>query len=397
MNIYLYENHQAVNFDPIAKTRAAFDIRFGSETFIERVQSIFPNSNISLIVRPDLEEITQEKHRNKEVNPKTIKEGLWLLGNVIWDIDDLTLFVNQESTFYSGGNLVGVHLSKLMGENWMKNGGPLQCDPPTQKRVDVNSISCQYLWDILDQLPQSILTEFNQRANPIDPNNYPEVIFMNPDNVFIGESTIQPTTLINAENGPVIIEDGVLIQGQSYLEGPLYIGTKSVIKSHSHIKHSVIGPKCKIGGEVNTVIIQGFTNKVHDGYLGNAFLGEWINLGAGTINSNLKNNYTQVTVQINGKNVNTESLHIGCFLGDYVKTAIGTTINTGTVIGPAAMIVTDGFPPKTIRPFTWYVNGKHRIVLFDKFLETTQHVKERRGQNLTKIEISLLKNIRNSR
>jgi hypothetical protein len=148
---------------------------------------------------------------------------------------------------------------------------------------------------------------------------------------------------------------------------------------------------------VNTVIIQGFTNKVHDGYLGNAFLGEWINLGAGTINSNLKNNYTQVNVQINGKNVNTESLHIGCFLGDYVKTAIGTTINTGTVIGPAAMIVTDGFPPKIIRPFTWYVNGKHRTVLFDKFLETTQHVKERRGQNLTKIEISLLKNIRNSR
>jgi hypothetical protein len=122
-----------------------------------------------------------------------------------------------------------------------------------------------------------------------------------------------------------------------------------------------------------------------------------VNLGAGTINSNLKNNYTEVSVQINGKNVNTRSIHVGCFMGDHVKTAIGTVLNTGTLIGAGAMIATDGFPPKTIRPFTWYVNGRHRKVLLDKFLETAYHVKKRRGKSLSIAEKSLLKYLQNER
>ncbi|MBC8346827.1 MAG: hypothetical protein ISR82_03205 [Candidatus Marinimicrobia bacterium] len=397
MNIYIYENQSAIDFDPISNTRATCDIRIGAETFLERIQFMFPDASISLIVRDELAEVTKERHCDISINPESVEDGLWLLGNVIWEEGDLKQLANQECSFYSGDILVGAYLSKSNGTDWMEKGGPTHCDPPNQNKVDVKSVYCQYLWNILDQLPKTVLAEFNQKANRVDPKNFPEVSFMNPGNIFVGEATIQPRSLINAEKGPVIIDDGVLIHGQSYLEGPLYIGPESMIKPFTQIKNSAIGPMCKIGGEVDTVIIQGFTNKVHDGHLGDAFLGEWVNLGAGTINSNLKNNYSLVSVQINGKNVKTGSEHIGCFLGDHVKTAIGTTLNTGTVLGPGAMIATDGFPPKTIRPFTWYVNGKHRTVLLDKFLETAYQVKERRGQNLTKIEISMFKKIQNDR
>ena len=397
MNIYVYENQSAMDFDPISLTRATFDIRIGSETFLERIQSIFPDAIISLFVRDALKEVTLERHSDCAVNPKSVEDGLWLLGNVIWDASALKLLEESNSLYYSGGISVSANLSKVIGNEWIAQGGPTIIEPSIENKVEIKVIHCQYLWDILSQVSQTIMFDSQQFQSKIDSSNYPNAVFINAEQVFIGNATIQPTALINAENGPVIIDDGVFIHGQTYLEGPLYIGPESMIKPFTQIKNSIIGSKCKIGGEVDTVIIQGFTNKVHEGFLGDSYLGEWVNLGAGTQNSNLKNNYMSVKVQVNNKSVDTKLLNIGCFMGDHVKTAIGTVINSGTLIGPGAMIATDGFPPKRIRPFTWYVNGQQRKVIFDKFIETADHVKKRRGQALTNTEKALLEKTQNKR
>jgi len=397
MNIIVYEDLSAMNFDPISHTRATFDIRIGAETFLDRIQSIFPDSNISLIVRDELKNVTMERHPEFSVNPSSVKDGLWLLGNVIWDKVDMKSLLKANNAFYSDKKLVGANLSKELGEDWMKKEGPAQGSPSIGNKEKVKSFYCQYLWNILNHLPHTVLYESGNYRNHLDPTKYPGAIFMNPDQIFVGDATIQPSALINAEKGSVIIDDGVLIHGQTYLEGPLYIGRDSMINPLTQIKNSVVGPSCKIGGELNTAIIQGFSNKVHEGHLGDAFLGEWVNLGAGTINSNLKNNYVSVKVQINGKSVDTGSLHIGCFLGDHVKTAVGTVLNTGTVVGPGSMIATNRFPPKAIRPFTWYVNGTHKKVILDKFFKTAYHVKERRNKKLSKIEKSLLEKIHKNR
>ena len=309
----------------------------------------------------------------------------------------MKLLLTANNAFYSDKKLVGANLSKELGENWIKKDGPAQGSPSIGNKEKVKSFYCQYLWDILDHLPHTILYESVDYRNHLDPKKYPGAIFMNSDEIFAGDATIQPSALINAEKGPVIIDDGVLIYGHTYLEGPIYIGRDSMIKPFTQIINSVIGPSCKIGGEINTVIIQGFSNKVHEGHLGDAFLGEWVNLGAGTINSNLKNNYVSVKVEINGKNIDTGSLHVGCFFGDHVKTAVGTVINTGTVVGPGSMIATNGFPPKTIRPFTRYVNGAHQKVILDKFFKTTYHVKERRDKKLSVAEKALLEKIQKNR
>jgi UDP-N-acetylglucosamine diphosphorylase/glucosamine-1-phosphate N-acetyltransferase len=154
-----------------------------------------------------------------------------------------------------------------------------------------------------------------------------------------------------------------------------------------------IGPVCKLGGEINSVIIQGWSNKSHDGYLGDAYLGQWVNLGAGTVNSNLKNNYSDINVMVNGVMSDTGSKHVGCFMGDHVKTAIGTRLNTGTVIGTGSNVVSNGFPPKSIPPFSWCVDGKVQSVRWESFLETTKIVKSRRGLELSAAEKSLLDSI----
>lgn len=396
MQIYIYEDQNAMDLDPLASTRASFDIRIGAGTFFDQIQYQFPDAAISLFVRDELAKVTAERHPDCTVNPESVTDGLWLLGNVIWHQDISELIQNENAVYYLNHKIVGANLSAEAGNGWLKKGGPVHSNPFGNK-MSVSATYCQYLWHILDQMPQSILSEAKNRGKPVTPSAFSNVSFMNKGQVFVGDAVIQPTALINAEKGPVIIEDGATIHGQTYLEGPLYIGKDTMVKPLTQIKNSVIGPSCKIGGEVDTVMIQGYTNKVHDGHLGDAVLGEWVNLGAGTINSNLKNNYAEVSVQVNGKNVNTGSIHVGCFMGDHVKTAIGTVLNTGTLIGAGAMMATDGFPPKTIRPFTWYVNGRHRKVLLDKFLETAYHVKKRRGKSLSNAEKSLLKYLQNER
>ncbi|MDB9722909.1 glucose-1-phosphate thymidylyltransferase, partial [Candidatus Marinimicrobia bacterium] len=232
--------------------------------------------------------------------------------------------------------------------------------------------------------------------NNFEVSAYTGVEFINPESVFIGNNVkIYPTVLINAENGPIIIDSNVTIQGPTYLEGPLFIGKSSLVKPLTQIKNSVLGPVCKVGGEIDTVIIQGYSNKVHEGHLGDSFLGKWVNLGSGTQNSNLKNNYSLVNLELNNKTVETNKIHIGTFIGDHTKTAIGTKLNSGSIIGLGSMIATYGFPPKLIKPFTWYVNGEERKVILDKFFKTTYHCMSRRKKKLSDLEIDLLKNIYN--
>jgi len=366
MNVYVYEDQLALNFEPLSLTRPVCDIRIGSETFLDRIKYLFPDSSITLIVRDNLSDIAKQKYPDLSINPQSVNDGIWLLGNVIWKDDDLISLTKNSGAFYYKEKVIAANLTSAEGKAWIDAGGPTQLEPPIKSKLTIEVAYCQFLWDIIENISNSIEYEVNFLDNSNNEQYDENQSFINPDQIFINKSIIYPNVTINATNGPVIIDSGVEIHGPSYLEGPLYIGNKTLIKPLTQIKNSVIGPVCKIGGEIDSVIIQGYTNKVHDGHLGDAFLGEWVNLGAGTINSNLKNNYSTVKVQIDGKSIDSKRIHMGCFIGDYVKTAIGTLLNTGSVIGPGAMIASEGFAPKTIKPFTWYIKGKHQKVNLEK-------------------------------
>ena len=393
MNIYVYEDDKTLDLSPLSSNRATFDIRIGSETFLDRIKTLFPNHSISLFVREELEAVTKEKHSELKVNPKEIDEGMWLVANVIWEKNDFMLLPDKETLFYNNNNLIGAFLSKDSSEDWIKNK---KSTPNIEKKSELKSNYCPYLWDILSQIPKTLLYESEEFKKGIQPSTFEGVEFLNSDNIFIGDNVkIQPSVLMNAENGPIIIEADTTIYGQTYLEGPLYIGKRSLVKPLTQIKNSAFGPMCKLGGEIDTVIIQGYSNKVHEGHLGDSFVGEWVNLGSGTQNSNLKNNYSFVEVELNNKKIETNKTHIGTFIGDYTKTAIGTKLNSGSVIGLGSMIATYGFPSKLIDPFTWYINGEKRKVILDKFFNTTYHCMNRRNKRLSESEIDLLKKLYN--
>ena len=392
MNLYVFEDQRFSDFFPISSTRAVFDIRFGQSTFLERIIKIFPEHSVSLIVRDEFKELVSELHTNIAVNPDNIEEGLWISSSVIWTRESVELLSDKDTAFMKDDKLVAANLSSSDAARWISNGGPLKSELESVKFKNIEVYQCNYLWDIIKFINQSINDDASE-LKPVDRLDYPHTNLINPDKIFINSAKVMPGALINAEKGPVIIDNNAVIYGQTYIEGPAFIGTDTVIKPLTKIVGSVIGKKCKIGGEVESSVIQGYSNKVHDGHLGDSFLGEWVNLGAGTSNSNLKNNYSSVKISLNENLIDTNSLHIGCFIGDHVKTAIGTLINTGTIIGAASMISTYGFPPVNLPPFSWYFNRKKERMDFDKFVSTAQKSKSRRNKNFTKAEKRLYKKI----
>ena len=202
---------------------------------------------------------------------------------------------------------------------------------------------------------------------------------------FISEYKIKDV-VINEEDGPVIIESTAKIEPYTILNGPVYIGSNVLIKSHSNISNSIIEHDCKIKGEVHSSIFQPFSNKAHDGFIGNSFIGSWTNLGAGTTTSNLKNNYSNVSVKWNGDLVDTESIFFGSVIGEHVKTSIGTNLNTGTIIEMGSNIVTQSFPPRHIPSFSFYYKGKISKISFEDFKNTATIAMSRRNRDFSSVK-----------
>jgi len=191
---------------------------------------------------------------------------------------------------------------------------------------------------------------------------------------------IEPGVIIDATNGGVWFDDRVHVRAFTRIAGPCYFGPGTTVLGGSLTAVSV-GPACKVRGELEESVIQGWSNKAHDGFIGHACIGRWVNLGANTTNSDLKNNYGSVRVWTPAGERDTGERKIGCFIGDHAKTAIGTLLNTGTVIGPCANLFGTSMPPKYVRPFSW--GGGLSLHELERFLDTARIVMGRRGETLS--------------
>jgi UDP-N-acetylglucosamine diphosphorylase/glucosamine-1-phosphate N-acetyltransferase len=192
---------------------------------------------------------------------------------------------------------------------------------------------------------------------------------------------VEPGSVFDVTQGPIRLEDGVTVRSHTRLAGPAFVGRDSTILG-GVLSEVSIGPVCKIRGEVECTVVLGYSNKAHDGFLGHAVLGRWVNLGAFTTNSDLKNNYGPVRVGSPSGQRDTGLLKVGCFLGDHVKTGIGTLLNTGTVVGLGSNLFGGAMPPTYVPPFSWGVGSDLSEYRLDRFLEVARIVLERRGVSL---------------
>lgn len=223
----------------------------------------------------------------------------------------------------------------------------------------------------------------------------PHTIVYGQQQVFLEEGVDIKAAILNAEEGPIYLAKNSIVQEGATIRGPFALGENSRINMNAKIREGVtIGPNCKIGGEVSNSIVYGNSNKAHDGYLGNAVVGEWCNLGADTNNSNLKNNYDEVKAYDFETNdfIKTGLQFCGLFMGDHSKTAINTALNTGTTIGVCANVFSSGFPPTYIPSFSW---GGDKLVTYkyEKAIETARKVWERKNIKETSEDEKILKTI----
>ena len=200
---------------------------------------------------------------------------------------------------------------------------------------------------------------------------------------------------MDAEHGPIYISKNATIMANAVIEGPCFIGEKTTIKIGAKIYEGcTFGEVCKIGGEIEESIVHAYSNKQHEGFIGHAYIGEWCNFGADTNNSDLKNNYSNVKVQINDTLVDSGSMFVGLFMGDHSKTGINTMLNTGTVVGVGCNVYGGDFPPRLIPSFHWGGGTGPTVKYdFDKIMETAQNVMDRRDIELTDALLRLYRNI----
>ena len=193
---------------------------------------------------------------------------------------------------------------------------------------------------------------------------------------------IEPGVVFDTSDGPVWLDERSRVRAFSRIAGPVYVGRGSMVLGGS-IEQASIGPVCRIRGEFAESVAIGYVNKAHDGHIGHAYLGAWVNLGAETTNSDLKNNYSTVRLWTPRSEVDTGEIKMGCLLGDHVKTGIGLLLNTGTVVGAGSNLYGAAMPPRYVPPFSWGTGEELTAYRVDKFLEVAERAMGRR-----KVELS---------
>jgi UDP-N-acetylglucosamine diphosphorylase/glucosamine-1-phosphate N-acetyltransferase len=405
MNICIFEDEKYRKLLPLVYFRPVYELRCGINLLKDKIIRSFSNPNVILHARDYLTDVLKRDYPNYYVNelPPNANQVLFVNGRVLADphLADKFKYKGKDIAYVKGDDIVAFWAS---GENLekFKNkfGTPLtKSDFENYEKVEISAKLINYPWDIINNNGEQIVIDFNiltdgkaRREGKI----YEGVHLLNEHFIHIEEGAkIKPGVVLDAENGPIYIGKNVKILPNAVIEGPAYVGDGSLIKVSAKIyENTSIGPVCKVGGEVEASIIHAFSNKQHEGFIGHSYLGTWVNIGADTNNSDLKNDYGNVKVYVDGELIDSGSMFVGLIMGDHSKSGINLMFNTGTVVGVSCNIYGSGLPPKFVPSFSWG-GAQDGFVTYriDKAIEVARRVMARRNVQLTEIDEKLFRKI----
>jgi UDP-N-acetylglucosamine diphosphorylase/glucosamine-1-phosphate N-acetyltransferase len=401
--ICLFEDQFFRRLLPLVYTRPACDLRCGMLTLREKVQKRYPGATVQLHARGYLADLLREQNPGTPVNTMEGEGCLFLNGRLVAsaDINRQIPIDGPDALYVSGETLVAARLGA--GAMGAFRGGipefPGISTFPGLPKTDLTAKMISYPWDLVNLNGAEIVSDFGLMAPAgalrIRGTVYEGAHLVNSGNIVIGEGTkVKPGVVLDAETGPIWIGNNVTVFPNAVIEGPAFIGDRSLIKVGAKIyENTSIGPVCKVGGEVEGAVIHSFSNKQHDGFLGHAYLGMWVNLGADTNNSDLKNNYGNVKLVIDGETVDSGSMFMGLVMGDHSKSSINSMFNTGTVVGVSSNIFGSGFPPKSVPSFAWGGGEGMETYDLERALEVAKRVMGRRKMNLSTAEEQVLRRV----
>ncbi|MBP7901392.1 MAG: hypothetical protein KA015_01105 [Spirochaetes bacterium] len=377
------------NFYPLSLTRPLWTLRSGCFEQKERFSRLYSNDdNLFFLASGEMCSL----YKNTQIVSSIPENADVLIINSMMNIIPDISGIDESKAFYSGDVSAYTFvkkndISKISACNGTIEG--LNIFPV----VNTEIIFPKHIWDIPLMNGEIINNDFRffgKKANR-------GITVSGSENLLYCASSaeVEPFVSVSTQKGPVIIDENAQITSFSRIEGPAYIGRNTCIFRANIREGSSFGNSCRIGGEVEDSVFNSFSNKYHDGFIGHAYIGSWVNLGAMTTNSDLKNDYGNVRVNLNGKIHDSKSTKIGALIGDFVKTSIGTLINTGSVIGSCSTTVFSGrMTPDFIPPFSMFIKNKLRTVKsFDSVISTIKTQMSRRGCNLSAEHESILKSI----
>lgn len=400
--IAFFEDDQLRNFFPLTHLRPVFELLCGHFSVRERMLQARSLVEFGAIVRPAISNVYREQFENVSVNdPQWFSDAAVLLVNGRWlaDWEDCRL-IQPGTTGWIGEEIAWTTIEP--GDSFSPSvefcSNELQTLARQRNPVDAPGRMLHFGWDLISLNAKQLTNDFHQRSRESSAEVSGQVgLVGDRQNLFIHPTAeIDPFVVLDTRHGPIWIEAGAKIQAFTRIEGPSWIGRETQTFRANIREGTSLGPVCRIGGEVEESIVHGFSNKYHDGFLGHSYVCPWVNLGALTSNSDLKNDYSNVSVPLHGRRVQTNSNKVGCFIGDHTKTALCSLFNTGSSIGVMSMILPGGeLVPKFIPSFTRIWHGRLEELPDgpESSLQTASYAMGRRNQQLTPAMVELLKHV----
>jgi len=395
-SLVIFEDHLWRNFLPLTYTRAVFKLLCGTGSLLAKVKRLSGGAPAGAWCRPSLADVAAEQTL-LPINEERAAPTLFLNGRGAWkrlpparpvDVPWVGVIGSDPGiACIAADGPLAAHLSPevLLHEPALSRllSGLPRCD--VSACVDL----FQWPWELVLANESWLREDYAAHGwgGTIEGHVSPGVTLLNQDAIYIGpETRIKPSVVIDAEEGPVWVGRNVTIMPHCYLQGPAFIGNGSLLQPGTAVHAGTsIGPTCKIGGEIKASILQGYSNKQHDGFLGHSYIGSWVNIAADCLNSDLKNTYGTIRVPINGREVETGEMFVGMVVGDYTKTGINVSFPTGAVVGFCCNVLALR-SPKFVPSFTWIDDETSEHFDEERGLANARKVMARRNHEMTSAE-----------
>lgn len=415
LTVVIYEDSKVSQFGPVTLLRPAYLLRTGIFPNFQLVKRAFEEASVAFSARDHIAPIVAQHDKEIPVNiisrddPATT-DVLFVNGR-LKSLGDLAEQVRKSilpAVYRSNGEAVAVLFKAEMLQSLPKLGTPQDYYNLFEKaRAEIADFECSaelynYPWEIVANITSAVRCDFEllrPQYEQLDRGRAHQMaVLINREDIIVeAGSTIAGGAILDASHGPIYIGANTKVEPQAAIYGPTYIGPNCVVVA-GKVEGSSIGHTCRVGGEVEESVFQEYVNKYHAGFIGHSYVGAWVNFGAMTTNSDLKNNYSNIRVTVDGKSLDTGLIKVGSLIGDHTKFGIGTLLNTGINIGVCCNIFGGGLvTDKEVPSFHWGGTGNYVEYRWDKALETMRRSVERRNYTLTPQEERVLHEIADNR
>ena len=424
--VFIYEDDQWRNLLPLVHLRPVFDLRCGRRTLLEKYQALYAHEEFGLLVRAELEALAAEQHPELQVNssptpdPRPPTPMLFLSGRAI--LDKPLPVHGPEEVFTNGREIIGFRVNPARFRTFRSSQSGVRSSLVRSWHLPERKVLAsvvKFPWNLIEFNEPELVQELRDAAEQTQKGRRKDaedafcersdsaseavlrakrfcgfVVVGDPRNLRIARGAqIDPGVVFDLRLGRILIDEQAQVRSRSVVAGPCYVGKDTVLDAALIRPGCSFGPGCRIGGEVEASIFLGRANKHHEGFIGHAIVGEWVNLGAMTTNSDLRNDYGEVKVMLWSKEPrnqgtkeprkelrNTMLRKFGCIIADHAKTAIGSLLNTGAVLGVFANWFEPGLSPKAVPDFG---RGSRGVGKLDELIDTARIVMSRRGVRLS--------------